>query len=206
MLHCYLGWAALSGPFSLSWRHTQQEHVLSALRLWVMVSLRDGGQEEGTGGVWGSEAGLDYLLFIFLRAEYLSLPNTGTPYLLNSPCISSLVLVLSILVSGVLSTWTQALMSTPCLVWAQPSGLWSFWIPFTASQGIAFFFYSVNFHNFSICIMNCGCLSVTCSVVCLWELGTSLIMQDLPISMCVLGCVMSGTGAYESQPEAIKSP
>lgn len=43
-----------------------------------------------------------------------------------------------------------------------------------------FFLNSINFHNFSICIMTCGCLCVTCSVVWLWELGTFLVMQDLP--------------------------
>lgn len=47
------------------------------------------------------------------KAKHLSSPKTNTPYLLNSQCISSLVL--SILVSGALKPRSQALAPTHCL-------------------------------------------------------------------------------------------
>lgn len=133
------------GPFPLSWRHTQQERVLSALWLWVMVTGKNGGT--GRRHRWGlrtkawlgSSLSFMCLLLIFFKAEYSIYPKQIFP---TSWTVSASPAWFGLIHFGFwsLEYRVTSLMSTPCLVWVQPSSLWSFWIPFTASQGTAFLF------------------------------------------------------------------
>lgn len=122
------------------------------------------------------------------KAKHLSLPKTNTPYLLNSQCISSLVL--SILVSGALKPRSQALTSTHCLS-SVGTATWSLKLQNASSlhpRAQFFVLFLILLTKFHICFMNCD--YVSCSVVCLLELGISLIMQDLTIFMCMLDCMI----------------
>lgn len=47
---------------------------------------------------------------------------------------------------------------------------------------------------------------VSCSIVCLLELGTSLIMQGLTSFMCMLDCMISSSWNNLSQSKAIRFP
>lgn len=139
------------------------------------------------------------------KAKHLSLPKTNTPYLLNSQCISSLAL--SILVSGALAQVISiTIHSLPaqsehchlvCGASACPVAA-----PHLRAQGFVCNF--VNFLKFYICFMSSD--YVSCSIVCLLELGTSLIMQGLTSFMCMLDCMISSSWNNLNQSKAIRFP
>lgn len=111
--------------FTLPRRHTHQEYgMLSALRLCCRGQCKEWSPREGSGEVWGQRPAWIVSLslsfaFLFVlsppttKAKHLTLSKTNAPYLLNSQCISCLVL--PILVSGALKPRSQELTPTFCL-------------------------------------------------------------------------------------------
>lgn len=173
--------------------------MLSALRLCCHGQCKEWSLREGSGEVWGQRPAWIVSLslsfaFLFVlsppttKAKHLTLSKTNTPYLLNSQCISCLVL--PILVSGALKPRSQELTPTYCLP-SLGTAICSLKLqnaPSLHPKAQCFVFNFVDFLKFYIGFMDCD--YVSCTIVCLLELGISLIMQDLSIFMRVLDCMI----------------